>query len=226
MVNFVDTILNTSATGGVVKYTLTHADSTTEQVQIDLATPIQTQGTALNKVTFDSIQTDLTTLDTNKLNKSSKTTQAQAEAGTDNTNYMTALRTQQKLNSMRKKFSNSTTSSLAFTTDTILDVTTLTDKTFLMSGKFNNSNECQIVFNYANSTNDTLSITRSGLAGFEFLIDTSSNVIIGKYQTGSSSDGLVQFVHALTTQQQSISSIQTKIKGSSTSYSLSVQQFS
>lgn len=43
MTNFVDTNFNTSATGGVIKYNLTHADNTTELVQLDIATPVQTQ---------------------------------------------------------------------------------------------------------------------------------------------------------------------------------------
>lgn len=55
-------------------------------------------GTPLNKVLFDSIKTDLTNLSNNKLNVSAKATQAQAETGTDNTNYMTALRVKQALN--------------------------------------------------------------------------------------------------------------------------------
>lgn len=58
MTNVVDTILNTSATDGVIKYNLIHADSTSENVQINLATPVQTQGTAINKALFDSIQAD------------------------------------------------------------------------------------------------------------------------------------------------------------------------
>ena len=58
MTNFVDTNFNTSATGGVLKYNLTHADNTTEQVQMSIATPVQTQGTALNKAFFDTIASD------------------------------------------------------------------------------------------------------------------------------------------------------------------------
>lgn len=115
MVNFVDTTLNTSATGGVVKYTLTHADSSTELVQIDLATPIQTQGTALNKVTFDSIQTDLTNLSNNKLNVSNKATQSEAETGTNDTKYMTPLKVQQKINSLKTSASGTTTGSVSLT---------------------------------------------------------------------------------------------------------------
>jgi len=48
-------------------------------------------GTPLNKVLFDSIKTDIQS----RLLTANKATQAQAEAGTDNTNYMTALRVAQ-----------------------------------------------------------------------------------------------------------------------------------
>lgn len=113
MTNFVDTNFNTSATGGVIKYNLTHADNTTELVQLDIATPVQTQGTALNKVFFDSIRTDLTNLSNNKLNVSAKATQAQAEAGSDNTNYMTPLRVQQKFNSLISTSSGGSTGSVS-----------------------------------------------------------------------------------------------------------------
>lgn len=58
MINVVDEVLNTTSTGGVIKYNLTHADNTTELVQINMATPVQTAGTPINKVLFDSIQSD------------------------------------------------------------------------------------------------------------------------------------------------------------------------
>lgn len=54
-------------------------------------------GRAMNKEFFDSIQTDLNNL----LPKSSKATQAEAEAGTNNTKYMTPLRVSQLLNAGR-----------------------------------------------------------------------------------------------------------------------------
>lgn len=58
MTNFVDTVFNTSATGNVIKYRIKHSDSTTEDVEISCITPITTQGTALNKAFFDTIQAD------------------------------------------------------------------------------------------------------------------------------------------------------------------------
>lgn len=92
MTNFVDTVFNTSATGNVIKYNLKHADNTTEQVQLSVATPITTQGTALNKAFFDTIQTDLN----NKLAISSKASQSEAETGTNDTKYMTPLKVKQE----------------------------------------------------------------------------------------------------------------------------------
>lgn len=85
MNNVIDEVLNTAATDNKVKYRITHSDSTTEDVTIELITPVTVQGTALNKALFDSIQADLNT----RLLISSKATKAQAEAGTDETNYMT-----------------------------------------------------------------------------------------------------------------------------------------
>ena len=54
MINFVDTVLASTP-----KYTITHSDTTTEEVSIDLATTITTQGTALNKALFDAIDSYL-----------------------------------------------------------------------------------------------------------------------------------------------------------------------
>ena len=63
MIPFVDEVLNTLATGGKIKYRITHEDNTTELVQMELATPVETEGTEMNKIYFDSIQTDLTNLE-------------------------------------------------------------------------------------------------------------------------------------------------------------------
>lgn len=55
------------------------------------------EGTPINKVLFDSIQTDLTNLSTNKLNVSAKATQVEAETGTDDTKYMTPQKTKAQI---------------------------------------------------------------------------------------------------------------------------------
>lgn len=51
LLNFTDTVIV-----GTPKYTITHADSTTEEVGLDLANTIQTVGTAMNKALFDKIE--------------------------------------------------------------------------------------------------------------------------------------------------------------------------
>ena len=60
MIDVIDEVLNTAETENKVKYTLTHADGTTEIVQIDLATPVTTEGTPLNRALFNSIEDYIT----------------------------------------------------------------------------------------------------------------------------------------------------------------------
>lgn len=98
MNNVVDEVLNLASTDGVVKYRITPDGEDSFVAQIDLETAVTTQGTAFNKVLFDSIQADLNT----RLLIASKATQSQAEAGTNNTYYMTALRTAQAIFAQRK----------------------------------------------------------------------------------------------------------------------------
>lgn len=73
-------------------------------VQIDLATNVTTAGTPLNKALFDSIQADLNT----RLLISNKATTAEAQAGTNDTKYMTPKKTQDKLKNLISTSSNST----------------------------------------------------------------------------------------------------------------------
>jgi len=93
MNNVVDEVLDPSQTDNKIKYKLTHADGTEEIVQLDLYTPVITFGTEFDKLLFDSIQTDLNT----RLLISNKSTQAEAEAGTNNTKYTTPLRVKQEI---------------------------------------------------------------------------------------------------------------------------------
>lgn len=64
--------------------------------RIELATEV-TPGTPMNKVLFDSIKTDLTNLENNKLNVSMKASTSDATAGVDNTKYMTPLKVTQAI---------------------------------------------------------------------------------------------------------------------------------
>lgn len=59
MISVIDEVLNTSATEDKVKYKITFEDGTIKTATIELATPVTTEGTPLNKLLFDSIQADL-----------------------------------------------------------------------------------------------------------------------------------------------------------------------
>lgn len=96
MNNVIDEVLDTAQTDNKIKYTLTHADGTTELVQLDLATPVTVAGTPLNKLLFDSIADDLNT----RLLISNKATDNEAIAGTDTTKYIVPSTLQAKLNKM------------------------------------------------------------------------------------------------------------------------------
>ena len=125
MNNFIDTTFDTTQTENKMKYTLTYADGTEELVQLSIATPVETLGTALNKLFFDSIRDDLNS----RLLTANKATQSQAEAGTNNTNYMTPLRVQNKVSSMTTNATVTTTSTSTVTT-TLLDLTNIADKIY------------------------------------------------------------------------------------------------
>lgn len=105
MNNVVDEVL-----AGSPKYTITYNDNTTATgVSIDLETQVTTQGTPLNKALFDSIQSDLNT----RLLISSKSTQSEAQQGTNNSHYMTPLRTKEQLQYLTKTGSASNPSTTA-----------------------------------------------------------------------------------------------------------------
>lgn len=93
MNNYIDTVFNTAATDNKLKYKIIHADSTEEIVELQIYTPVTTVGTAQNKVLFDSIKDDLNS----RLLTSNKASQAEAEAGTNDTKYMTPLKTKKAI---------------------------------------------------------------------------------------------------------------------------------
>ena len=93
MNNFIDTVFNTAATDNKIKYKIIHADSTEEVVELQMYTPVTTTGTAMNKTFFDSIKDDLNS----RLLTSNKASQAEAETGTNDTKYMTPLKTKQAI---------------------------------------------------------------------------------------------------------------------------------
>ena len=227
---------------GDPRYKITYNDnSTATGVKIDLETAVTTQGTALNKALFDSIQSDITSLNNNKLNVSAKATQSQAEAGTNNTNYMTALRVQnhydynkstqaeaeagandthyttplkvqQKLNSLRTTKSG-TNSSNSWTTDTIIDFTNLTNKTILLTGwfYFSSNDRGSLKFNYANGTATEITSAFNNKIGITFTFDTTNQTITGLYRTGASS--IETFDKVLTDVESSITSVEVRMRG-------------
>lgn len=91
MNNVVDEVL-----AGSPRYTIKDDGGTTlyDNVQIDLKTQVTTAGTPLNKALFDSIQTDLNS----RLLVSNKASQNEAQAGINDTKYMTPLKTENFLN--------------------------------------------------------------------------------------------------------------------------------
>lgn len=101
MINFIDEILASAP-----KYTITHNDNTTEEVSIDLATTVTTQGTPLNKALFDSIKDDLDA----RLLIADKATNNDAISGTNTSKYIVPATLQAKLDNMNAiQGTNSTT---------------------------------------------------------------------------------------------------------------------
>ena len=96
MNNVVDEVLDTAQTDNKVKYKIIHADSTEEIVQLELYTPVTTEGTALNKLLFDSIADDINS----RLLTSNKASNDEAKAGTDTNKYIVPSTLQAKLNYM------------------------------------------------------------------------------------------------------------------------------
>lgn len=146
MNNVVDEVL-----AGSPKYTLTYSDnSTATGVSIDLETQVTTAGTPLNKALFDSIKSDLNS----RLLISNKATTGEAEAGTDDSHYMTPLKVKAQLQYLTK--TGSVTSSS--TTMTEYDVFKASDipagvKRVIITGKFvGNNNPNMMCYLYINGT--------------------------------------------------------------------------
>lgn len=181
MNNVVDEVLNTAATDNKIKYRITKSDNTYEDVTIDLITPVTTEGTALNKVLFDSIKDDLNS----RLLISSKATQAEAEAGTNTTKYIvpsTLLYKLQHLNYSPNELKSTGTTKTA----TFYDGTQLTNSnTILIMGK--------AYFNgiYSDSMRASLTINGTRIGDSTPSFDTS--ITISLYDnniTGSSKDAM------------------------------------
>lgn len=154
-------------------------------VQIDLATAVTTQGTPLNKALFDSIQSDLTNLSNNKLNVSDKATTAQAQAGSNDTKYMTPSKVKEREQSLftTKSITGSTASE-----QTLFDFSTATGSIVEISGRYKNTNNPS---NYASMTLNGTVINGSSAANLS-MTDYS-------FQNVTSSTGSFYFRFDLTT---------------------------
>lgn len=115
---------------------------------IELATQVTTQGTPLNKALFDSIQSDLNT----RLLISSKSTQSEAQQGTNNSHYMTPLRVKEQLQYLTETGSDTNISSTAQSTVIFLpsDVPTGANRV-IITGTISNASTYQS-FLYINGT--------------------------------------------------------------------------
>lgn len=90
MINVIDEVLS----GEPIYYIRETTDGLGNKAyKIELATSVTTAGTPLNKALFDSIKDDLNS----RLLISSKASKAEAEAGTNDTKYMTPLKSKQQI---------------------------------------------------------------------------------------------------------------------------------
>ena len=189
MVNFVDEVLNTASTGNKIKYLLTKEDSSTELVQIDLVTPVTTQGTPLNKATFDSIKADIEA----RLEISSKATQAEVVAGTNDTKYITPQKLSGLITSKARTYTSSETS---VQTDTIYTFTNTTGRCYIdgwlkgnqtsnTDGYASPSNGATVLtINYDNGSTQVIDcISSSVTQGFKIEVDyiTKQMYVKGMY---------------------------------------------
>ena len=102
MNQFVDEVL-----AGEPRFKLTLNDNTVlSNVKIELETEVTTQGTAMNKAYFDSIETDVNS----RLLISNKASTLESQAGTNNTKYMTPKTTKESSQLFSSTGTASTTS--------------------------------------------------------------------------------------------------------------------
>lgn len=212
---------------GSPRYTIKDNGGTTlyDNVQIDLKTQVTTAGTPLNKALFDSIQTDLNS----RLLVSNKATTAEAQAGTNDTKYMTPLKVQQKLNSNVSSAINQSGAG-TYTICTFANYTNAkiikirgqihygSDKTRLI---FNGSSvdgfNSHSVFN-GSSVLTLRCANNNNLQGFEFTIDLVSKSITGTYVSDENG-----YADVFSGAFSSLTTFQIQQYGSSSSLSASIQ---
>lgn len=152
---------------------------------------------------FDSIQSDLTSLNTNKLNVSDKATTSQAQEGTDDTKYSTSKKVQDKLNYLISSVLQSTVG-----THTICDFSNYSNaKIITISGKARTGSNGRITINGSlirifttsggaatASSQDFPLANNSGYMGFEFRFDMNSNSFTGYYPAAINNNTTVESI--------------------------------
>lgn len=184
MNNVIDEVL-----AGAPRYNIKDNGGTTlySNVQIDLATQVNTVGTPLNKALFDSIQSDLNT----RLLISNKATTAEAQAGTNDTKYTTPAKVQDKLNALVSTVTQSgagTYTICTFSNYTNAKVIRIMGKTKMgsSSSKYIVNGTAVGGFNGTSTFSDSSSLSltgasNSGIQGFEFTFDLLSKSFTGIY---------------------------------------------
>lgn len=183
MNNVIDEVLDTTQTDNKVKYTLTHADGTTELVQLDLATPITVAGTPLNKLLFDSIQDDLNT----RLLISNKATNNEAIAGTDTSKYIVPSTLQAKLNKMNSYKTGTASGGNTGATTTIFqpsDIGSATTGTVIIDGTITASGTGQYAQNIV--------INGTTLYGYEQYVERSDSTVALKFINSNQAEILAE----------------------------------
>ena len=190
MNNVVDEVL-----AGSPRYNIKDNGGTTlySNVQIDLATQVTTAGTPLNKALFDSIATDINS----RLLTSNKATTGEAQAGTNDTKYMTALKVKEREQSLVSSVTKTATGSA--TEQTIFDFSTATGNIIEISGTYgevNTSSEQTIYlngtsFNGASQNNLSLTdydfrYTSSGKGSFYIRVDLNNKTFVAMFSARKS----------------------------------------
>lgn len=212
---------------GSPRYTIKDNGGTTlyDNVQIDLKTQVTTAGTPLNKALFDSIQTDLNT----RLLISNKATQAEAEAGSNDTKYMTPQKVQNKLNSLITTTTQSSAGTYTictfanYTNAKIIKISGQTkrgnnDTEYIFNGSGLNGFNNTTVFNTTPTAIALKASSNSNLQGFEFTIDLASKSITGIYVSKEGTKADI-FCGAFT----SLTNFQIKLTGSGSSLNATIQ---
>lgn len=193
-----------------------------DNISIELTTPAQVVGTALNKLLFDSIKADLDS----RLLIADKSTQAEAEAGSNNTKYMTPLRVKNYHDeNIGVKYTNVSLSSSESTT---IDLSNVASKVKKIEVVFNADLASQnivmsgtgITIGNISSTSTSVTIGRGNtLAKLEIYPDAHYYKIKG-YSSGMS-EGLVDITGRFTT----ITSISVPQTSSTKSYQVSLYEY-